>query len=334
MTIVEANGATHSGGRARHLGAARARLRARGRAGAAARLSSYRHRRDVRQRARGRRGPARVRRQARRGVHHHQGVADPSRAAANSSAPTKESLVRLRLSEVDLLLIHWPNPHIPLAETIGALCKMKSVGLCAPYRRVELHRAAAARRRSSLATEPLVTNQIEWHPYLDQSAVVAATRQHGLVGHRLQPDRARPAAGDAKLDGDRHGAHGKTAGQVCLRFLVQEGAIVIPRTSKVERLTENIVDLRFRAQRRRDGRDPQARAPERPHRRLGRSAEVGLNPFTRASLRGLDSRMPGISGSSCAPNAGLLVASAPRDSSDGAKRSTGLTIRTWARSDR
>jgi diketogulonate reductase-like aldo/keto reductase len=37
---------------------------------------------------------------------------------------TKESLARMRLTEVDLLLIHWPNPHIPLAETIGALCKM------------------------------------------------------------------------------------------------------------------------------------------------------------------------------------------------------------------
>src|ERR1700758_2092295 len=36
---------------------------------------------------------------------------------------TKESLSRLRLAAVDLLLIHWPNPRIPLAETIGVLCR-------------------------------------------------------------------------------------------------------------------------------------------------------------------------------------------------------------------
>src|SRR3981081_4167688 len=41
---------------------------------------------------------------------------------------TTESQATMRLTEVDLLLIRWPNPQIPLAETIGALCKMKSVG--------------------------------------------------------------------------------------------------------------------------------------------------------------------------------------------------------------
>src|SRR6201981_3717497 len=41
----------------------------------------------------------------------------------------KESLVRLRLTEVDLLLLHWPNPHVPLAETLGALAHAKRLGL-------------------------------------------------------------------------------------------------------------------------------------------------------------------------------------------------------------
>src|SRR5437016_7168022 len=50
-------------------------------------------------------------------------------AARAFERSTKESLVNLKLSEVDLLLIHWPNPNIPLAETIGALCKMKREGL-------------------------------------------------------------------------------------------------------------------------------------------------------------------------------------------------------------
>src|ERR1700745_1112915 len=41
----------------------------------------------------------------------------------------KESLVRMRLTEVDLLLLHWPNPHVPLAETLGALAHAKRLGL-------------------------------------------------------------------------------------------------------------------------------------------------------------------------------------------------------------
>jgi len=151
---------------------------------------------------------------------------------------TKESLARMRLTEVDLLLIHWPNPHVPLAETIGALCKMKSVGY-ARHIGVSNFTVPLLKEAAALATEPLVTNQIEWHPYLDQSAVVAQTRALGMAVTAYSPIARGRAAGDATLKAIG-AAHKKTAGQVCLRFLVQEGAIVIPRTSKIERLTENM----------------------------------------------------------------------------------------------
>ena len=48
-------------------------------------------------------------------------------------------LAGLRFGEVDLLLLHWPNPQVPLADTIGALCKVKRDGLGAPRRRLQLH---------------------------------------------------------------------------------------------------------------------------------------------------------------------------------------------------
>jgi diketogulonate reductase-like aldo/keto reductase len=150
---------------------------------------------------------------------------------------TKESLVRLRLSEIDLLLIHWPNPHIPLAESIGALCKMKRAGF-ARHIGISNFTVPMVAEAVKLATEPLVTNQFEWHPYLDQSKLVAATRQAGLAVTAYSPIARGRAAGDKVLKSIGL-AHKKTAGQVCLRFLVQEGAIVIPRTSKVERLSEN-----------------------------------------------------------------------------------------------
>jgi diketogulonate reductase-like aldo/keto reductase len=151
---------------------------------------------------------------------------------------TKESLARMRLSEVDLLLIHWPNPHVPLAETIGALCKMKKMGY-AHHIGVSNFTVPMMREAVNLASEPLVTNQIEWHPYLDQSRVVKVARQLGMAVTAYSPIARGRATSDRTLKTIGL-AHRKTAGQVCLRFLVQEGAIVIPRTSKIERLTENM----------------------------------------------------------------------------------------------
>jgi 2,5-diketo-D-gluconate reductase B len=155
----------------------------------------------------------------------------------------KESLVRLRMSDVDLLLIHWPSPQIPLSETIGALCRMKTVGF-ARHIGVSNFTVPLIREAVKLSTEPLVVNQIEWHPYLDQSKLVAETRAHGLGVVAYSPIARGKAAGDMVLK--TIGQHyRKTAGQVCLRFLVQEGAGVIPRTSKLERLEENLAIFDF-----------------------------------------------------------------------------------------
>jgi 2,5-diketo-D-gluconate reductase B len=73
---------------------------------------------------------------------------------------TRDSLAKLRLSEVDLLLIHWPNPRIPLADTIGALCRMKRDGLTR-HIGISNFTVELVAQAVRLATEPLVTNQIE-----------------------------------------------------------------------------------------------------------------------------------------------------------------------------
>ena len=164
-------------------------------------------------------------------------------APAEFERATKECLVRLRLSEVDLLLIHWPNPRVPLAETVGAMCRMKQAGF-ARHIGVSNFTVALVEEAVKIATEPLVCNQIEWHPYIDQSKVVAATRRHGLAVTAYSPIARGRAVNDKDLQlVGMH--HRKTAGQVALRFLVQEGAIVIPRTSKRERLEENLAIFDF-----------------------------------------------------------------------------------------
>ena len=160
----------------------------------------------------------------------------------------RDCLVRLRLSEVDLLLLHWPNPQIPLAETLGALGKVKRDGLVRNIG-VSNFTVALLEEATQLSSEPLVCDQVECHPYLDQTKVITACRQHGMAVVAYSPI-ARGNARNDKVLARIGKKHGKTAAQVCLRFLVQQDIVVIPRTSKVERLAENaaVFDFNLRAE--------------------------------------------------------------------------------------
>jgi len=155
----------------------------------------------------------------------------------------KASLARLQLAQVDLLLLHWPNPQIPLSETLDALCKIKRMGL-ARHIGVSNFTVALVEQAVKLVTEPLVCNQIEMHPLIDQSKVAAACRRHGMAVIAYSPI-ARGNAAKEKVLGRIGKAHGKSAAQVSLRFLVQQGVAVIPRTSHVERLAENLAIFDF-----------------------------------------------------------------------------------------
>jgi diketogulonate reductase-like aldo/keto reductase len=164
-------------------------------------------------------------------------------AARELERATKESLTRLKLAPVDLLLLHWPNPRIALRETIGALCNVKRAGL-ARHIGVSNFTVALIEEAVGLADEPLVCNQIEVHPFIDQSKVIAACARHGLAVVAYSPV-ARGGVKRDKVLAKIATAHGKTAVQVALRFLVQQGIVVIPRTSRVERLKENLAIFDF-----------------------------------------------------------------------------------------
>jgi diketogulonate reductase-like aldo/keto reductase len=151
---------------------------------------------------------------------------------------TKESLTKLRLSEVDLLLLHWPNPHVPLSETLGALAHAKQLGM-AKHIGVSNFTVALIEEALAACPEPLVCDQVEYHPYLDQTKVREACAQHDMALVAYSPVAKGRVKGDATLTQIGR-AHGKTAAQVCLRWLVQQNVSAIPRTSKIERLSENI----------------------------------------------------------------------------------------------
>jgi len=150
----------------------------------------------------------------------------------------KESLEKLRLAEVDLLLLHWPNPRVPLAETLGALAHVRQLGM-ARYIGVSNFTVALIEEAVAACAEPLVCDQVEYHPYLDQAKVREACARHGMAVVAYSPVAKGRIKGDRTLAriGQRHG---KTAAQVCLRWLVQQNVAAIPRTSRIERLSENI----------------------------------------------------------------------------------------------
>jgi diketogulonate reductase-like aldo/keto reductase len=150
----------------------------------------------------------------------------------------KESLKQLRLAQIDLVLLHWPNPRIPLAETLSALANVRRLGM-ARHIGVSNFTVALIEQAVALCPEPLVCDQVEYHPYLDQAKVLEACRRHDMTLVAYSPVAKGRIKNDEVLT--RIGAaHGKTAAQVCLRWLVQQNVAAIPRTSRIERLSENI----------------------------------------------------------------------------------------------
>ena len=164
-------------------------------------------------------------------------------AAADFERSLEQSLRDLELSWVDLLLIHWPNPKVPLKETLDVLCKAKRDGR-AKHVGVANFTTSLLQDAVKLASEPLVTNQIEVHPFIDQDKVLAACRAHGLAVTAYCPLARGQVPGNDVLA--RIGkAHGKTSAQIALRYLVQHGIIPIPRTSNPDHLAANLAIFDF-----------------------------------------------------------------------------------------
>jgi diketogulonate reductase-like aldo/keto reductase len=154
------------------------------------------------------------------------------------------SLKAIGVDYVDLLLIHWHQPKVPLSETLGALAKAKRDGL-ARHVGVSNFTVALLDEAHKLTTEPLVANQIEYHAYIRQDKVLAACRKYGMIVTAHVP-LARGKIVDDPVIGEIAQAKGKTTAQVALRWLVQQPDIsVVPRTTTRERLAENIAIFDF-----------------------------------------------------------------------------------------
>lgn len=150
-----------------------------------------------------------------------------------------ESLRNLGVDFVDLLLVHWPNPEIPLDQPMAALAKAKRQGL-ARHIGVANFNIALLDEAIALCPEPLVTLQAEYHPYLDQTKLTQACRRRGMIFTAYCPLGRGRVLRDPVL-ADIAARKGRPLAQIALRWLIQQGNIVpIPRSSNPERMAENL----------------------------------------------------------------------------------------------
>ena len=153
-------------------------------------------------------------------------------------ASVDESLAKLKTDHVDLLLLHWPQSEMPLADRIGALNALRQAGKVKNIG-VSNFSTALMAEAVSLSDAPIVTNQVEYHPYLDQTKVIDEARKTGMsvTAYYLMADGKVPQDSLLKEIGSRHG---KTAAQVALRWAVQQkDVIALSKTANVSRLPEN-----------------------------------------------------------------------------------------------
>jgi diketogulonate reductase-like aldo/keto reductase len=162
-------------------------------------------------------------------------------------ASAEESLKKLGLASVDLLLIHWPSPMTPIKEAIAGLVNAKKRGL-AKHIGISNFTVRMIDEAVAASREPLVVNQVEYHPHLDQSKVLAACRRHGLALTAYCP-LGRGAVGgvlDERVVKDIAKAKAKTPAQVVLRWhMQQKGVVAVPKSETANRIAENIAVFDF-----------------------------------------------------------------------------------------
>jgi 2,5-diketo-D-gluconate reductase B len=165
-------------------------------------------------------------------------------APGNLAAPAlrrsaEESLKRLGVDQVDLLLIHWPTGEAPLGETLGALAKLRAegktrfIGVC--NFTVKLLAEAVEKHGADI-----LCNQVEYHPFLSQRPVLAALQRYGLMLTAYTPLARGEVQRNAALAAIGR-SYGKTAAQVALRWLIdQPNVAAIPKAASRAHAAANI----------------------------------------------------------------------------------------------
>jgi 2,5-diketo-D-gluconate reductase B len=155
---------------------------------------------------------------------------------ARLKAAADDSLRRLGTDYVDLLLLHWPSDDVPVERTLAALGELRDAG---KIRHAGVSNFPAGMLERTLGVVPLLAVQVEYHPFLDQDSLLRVVRAHNMMLTAYSPLARGEVTRDPELAaiGERHG---KTAGQVALRWLLdQPNVTTVPKASSHDRRLEN-----------------------------------------------------------------------------------------------
>lgn len=159
------------------------------------------------------------------------------RALAISSV--EESLRRMRLDVLDLVLVHWPNPgrgrHV---EVWDALVECRERGLVRSIGTSNYNERLLAEAIAGTGVTPAV-NQVEVHPSFPQVGLVAEDERLGIVTQAWSPLARMESLGGGVLE-EVAAAHGVTPTQVVLRWHVERGIVPMPKSSRPERQRANL----------------------------------------------------------------------------------------------
>lgn len=161
-------------------------------------------------------------------------------SAARFLPSVRESLDKLGVAQVDLLLLHWPDSKLPLAQTLHELCAAQAAGL-ARHIGISNHPVALMRAaEQQLGQGVLAANQAEYHALLSQASLLAEIRRQQMLLTAYCPLAQGELLGNATLMAIAR-KYGKHETQVALRWLIeQDGVLAIPRSSSVAHAKSNL----------------------------------------------------------------------------------------------
>jgi 2,5-diketo-D-gluconate reductase B len=149
----------------------------------------------------------------------------------------EDSLRQLRTEYVDLLLLHWPNPDVPVERSLQALRELQEAGR---IRHAGVSNFPAGMMARALDIVPLLADQVEYHPFLGQAALLRLAQERDFTLTAYSPLAHGKVPGNAELTAIGQ-AHGKSAGQVALRWLLdQPNVTTVPKASSHARRAENL----------------------------------------------------------------------------------------------
>lgn len=149
-------------------------------------------------------------------------------------------LDELKTDYIDLLLVHWPNPRIPIQETMEGFSALKEDGI---IKAIGVSNFSVSQMKEALATGAEITNnQIEYHPHENPEELRKYCQENGVSVTAYSP-LGKGAALKIGLVQDLAGKYDKTPAQIILRWLLQKNLIVIPRSTDPQHIEENFAIL-------------------------------------------------------------------------------------------